>query len=114
MPRSFRAIREILGDSTGAFVSDPVEFIITAGEAVDVSFSSEETTNGRTLLRTDEGVKFLDFIESDKFSVSLMEAARDREDVVDIEALVGNLKSLAGDWRKVIDPDDGSLVLDFD
>lgn len=114
MGRSFRPVREDWGPSTDCFIGSENLAMMLESLAYDAEINRESLDYGQdiSMLWIEDGAKFLNLLESDRFTVEAAKKALadilplpGEETDEDWEALVGNVKGLVPAWRRSIGGD---------
>lgn len=120
MSRDFRPVVETWGPNSSCFVeSDAIVEVLTSlvlASSPDLTSSpdGQVSVNGYgevDVLWIENGKKFLDYVDSKTVDQMISENSEitERPDVEDVRSLIGNIKALSSDWRKLVDPKGGAL-----
>jgi hypothetical protein len=121
MSRDFRPVVETWGSHSACFVQSDDFQDVLASLACAGSPIEDEATSDTPLTITGygeydvvwiaRGDRFLDYVDSKTVDELISENGQIREmdDVDDVRSLLGNIKALSPEWRKLVDPKGGAL-----
>ena len=110
MSASFRPVTETWGAGTDEFIDHESLCVLLSDAARAAGSNMQETEYGDlTAFWIEDGAAFLDYISSDDFNIGSLSEDLDPTHDGDAASLIQNMKSLAPEWRKSIDSQDGSL-----
>ena len=102
MSLSFRPVREEWGEACSCFIDADEVVRLLRGIADSLGIPSEHHNYADNVsVWVEDGNKLLDYIESRRFTASVVSRITGLEAKV-LEPLIGNMKTLARKWRKAI------------
>lgn len=120
MARNFRPVVETWGTNSSCFVESDALVEVLTSLVLASSPDSESCPNPQVLVNgygevdvlwIENGNKFLDYIDRTTVGQMISENSEiaERPDVEDVRTLLENIRALASDWRKLVDPKGGAL-----